>query len=139
MRRWLGIALMVGCAEEPATCEGGGEPTLEIGGGGRDAFVPFSDGDAVPLSGGAAQLDLWTAGLDTTSQVTGVVRIDAGGGSQDSIAGLTLLCGEPGYGWVRVLAALPAGATSGTQLDVSATLTDATGTAANATFTGPIE
>lgn len=134
----LGLGGMaLGCApDEPPSCDGGGTLSVELGDGGRQAFVPFSDGDDLPLNGDRLSVDLWTSGLDTTAPVTASVRVDAGGASEDSLAALTLVCSDDGHGWAGVLAALPVGAGAGTTVTVRAALTDAAGETAVGELTG---
>lgn len=140
MRLWIIGLGCVACSGEPATCDGGGEPAIEAGMGGADAFVPFGDGDTLEGSSTGLQLDLWTTGLDTTQAVTTVVRISADGGpTQDSIAQLTYNCDEGvGHGWTRVTAALPAEAADGSALDVSISATDAARTNASLELSGTL-
>lgn len=131
MRALVAMTLVACGSPEPATCDGGGELALEIGAGGRDAFVPYSEGDAIRRAGDAVALELWSSGLDTTAPVNGVVRITSTGGSRDGIASLTLLCGEPGHGWTSVQAFLPDDAGPGSAITVRAVLTDARGISAS--------
>jgi len=140
------IALvLLGCETEsygPPTCDGGGEPLLELGDGGRNAFAPHGPGAVLPTRGDpiGLDLDLWTSGIDTTQPVTAVVRISvAGGPTEDSLASLTLICADSGNGWTNVLATLPSGSASGTDVAVEAVLTDWTGVSVTAQLDGTLE
>lgn len=146
-----GLAL-VGCAGDTTTdggpteltaCEGAGAPSVEVGQGSRDDFVPYGEGDDLEITqDGAGQygfsLDLLTEGLDTTEAMTTVVRLTLGNDpSDDFIASLVLQCPDEGPGWTSVFAALDetlqdetaAMALVGQPIEVSATLTDQSGEA----------
>ena len=82
MRASLWMCVALGCSgkEEPTggdtlgPCEGGGDPSLQLGTGRQLGFAPFSEGDTIEVSqdpGGTYGLyiDLSTAGLDTTASV----------------------------------------------------------------------
>jgi hypothetical protein len=114
MRGWVAIAL-VGCGKDevsdPATCDGGGTPGLELGDGGQLAFAPWSAGDAVPITqqgdyGFVVQLH--TTGLDTTATVVSFVRFAIGAETTTTDVGgsLTFQCLDDGTGWTQVFATL---------------------------------
>ena len=139
--RALPLLLVLGCTPDagPPTCDGGGATTLELGDGGRNAFVPFSGGDTIPTRGEPAglDLDLWTSGIDTSQPVTAVVRASVDGGpTEDSLASLTLTCADSGNGWTNVLATLGAGAAPGSTVSIESTVTDWTGVTASTSIEG---
>ncbi|MEZ4318873.1 MAG: hypothetical protein R3F61_15265 [Myxococcota bacterium] len=142
--RHLPLLVLAACAPDygPPTCEGGGEPGLELGDGGRMAFVPFEDGGVLPTRGTppGADIDLWTTGLDVGQGITAIVRIAADGGpTEDSLATLVFSCADTGNGWTNVLAQLPASAVSGSNVTVEAVLTDVNATTVTAMFEGVLE
>ena len=136
---------MMGCtaATDPATCAGGGAPLLELGDGGRSAFVAFADGVALPTSTNGLTLEMQTSGIDTTQNVTAVVRIAADGGpSEDSIAALSLQCESAadgtGFGWAGVIASLPASTVEGSAIDIEAVITDWRGITATTSLSASV-
>lgn len=147
---WLAL-LALGCGAEeapvdsdaPSACEGAGAATVEVGSGGRSAFVPFEDGDdiaAVDLAGTwGLQLELLTTGLDTTADASSVVRIqyEPGAPTEDYVGLIRLQCDDDeGIAWANVVAGLPEpwqgypGSLVGAALQVRVTVTDASGEAA---------
>ena len=119
----------------PATCDGGGEPLIELGSGGQLGFEPYADGEQVPVrpDGETVEVQLWTSGLDTTESMIVTVRTAINGGeSRDSTASFTLVCPEEeGRGWLTVYPYLPVEAADGDRVTVTATATDAQETSAS--------
>lgn len=98
---------------ERTACEGGGAPTLELGLGGRSAFVPFDTGDDIEITQDGAGaygfgFELLTTGLDTTESVNAVLRVTVGTDPvQDFIALFNLQCDEDlGVAWVATFTPL---------------------------------
>lgn len=122
------------------TCDGGGDPFLEVGTGSRDAFAPLQDGDTLEGSGSAIEFSLVTTGLDTTQPITTVVRISAdGGATTDSVAQLTYQCSQDvGTGWQSVTASLPSEASDGSALAITVSTTDALRTNAAQELSGTL-
>jgi hypothetical protein len=119
-----------GGAYGPPTCDGGGEPLIEIGSGGQLGFEPFAAGELVPVrpDGETIEVQLWTSGLDTTDSMIVTIRTSiAGGASKDSTASFTLVCNdEEGRGWLGAYPFLPDEAEDGDLVTVVATATDGT-------------
>lgn len=119
-RCWLATALLCGCAGDGTgdtgtsltQCQGAGEPTVELGGGGLEEFVPWEEGATVTIvdQGGTYgfEVELLTTGIDTTAPVTTFLRFTVGGDttSQDVGATLTFQCPNEGPGWYGVFAPL---------------------------------
>lgn len=134
----LGLAACAGDEEEgygPATCDGGGEPLIEIGSGGQLGFEPYAAGEVIEVrpDGSTIETQLWTSGLDTNDSMTVSIRTSIGGGaSKDSLATFTLVCNdEEGRGWLSAFPALPDGAADGDIVKIVATATDAQETSAS--------
>lgn len=141
MRRWMFVIGVVACSgEEPATCDGGGEPMIELGTGEAEAFAPYTDGDTFDGSSSGLRVSLWTSGLDTTQPITTVIRISADGSpTADSIAQLSYSCDDAvGNGWQQVTAALPGEAVDGSALSITISTTDANQVNAQASLTGTL-
>lgn len=160
MTRWwmtVGLVGLVACGGEeepvePATCDGGGAPSLELGDGGRSDFLAYGDGASIPIESYndsyTVYIELWTAGLDTAEPVTAVVRTSVDGGStKDGTALLQLLCDdEVGNGWTGVWAPLPddlqseaaAQAADGAPVVITATVTDTAGTTVSTEISGSL-
>ena len=133
MRLILACLLVAGCEtpEEfgPSTCEGGGEPRIEIGTGGRNSFVGFEPGQSVRERNNGLTMDLFTSGLNVLEPVTTVVRIAAdGGGTEDSLASVSYQCTDSGNGWTTVIANLPQNTNDGSILSIDVVATDPSGT-----------
>lgn len=128
MRSSIALSLMLLACKtvELATCDGGGEPALEVGEGPRDGFAAYADGGTYEGSGNAIDLAFWTTGLDTTEPISTVVRISVDGGSTtDSIAQLTYQCAEAtGNGWTSASALLPPAAVDGSSIRIQVSATD---------------
>ena len=138
--RWTALVMLAACAGEevegygPATCDGGGEPIVEIGDGGQLDFAPFTDNDTVDLrSDGSIEVQLFTSGLDTSNTVTVSIRTSIGGGTtRDSLSSFNLVCNDDiGHGWLGAYPGLPDGVQAGDVVDVVATVTDASGGSAS--------
>ncbi len=140
-------AVLAACTTTaPPTCDGGGDPLLEIGDGGRDDFMAFADGVTLGTTGSppGVNLQLQTSGLDTTQNVTAVVRIAADGGpTEDNLAALSLQCESAadgtGFGWASVIATIPSSAGAGSSLQIDATITDWRGISATTGLSANIE
>ena len=132
--------LLLACSGDPATCDGGGDPALEIGEGNRDSFVAFPDGGTYEGSNNTIDLALWTTGLDTTQAITTVVRISVdGGATTDSIAALTYQCAEAsGNGWTSATALLPPAAADGSAVRIQVSATDHLSTNATLVLEGTL-
>ena len=113
----------------PPTCDGGGEPIVEIGSGGQLGFEPYGNGELVPVraDGETIEVQLWTSGIDTTDSVLVTIRTSIGGGaSKDSSSTFTMVCNEDdGHGWLGAFPFLPDEAADGDIVAVVATVTDA--------------
>ena len=143
MKAWTWIVALglVACAGEeeggfgPPTCDGGGEPLIELGSGGQLGFEPYAAGELVPVrpDGETIEVQLWTSGLDTNDSMTVSIRTSIGGGpSRDSLATFNLVCNEEdGRGWLSAFPFLPEGAADGDVVTVVATATDANSTSAS--------
>lgn len=128
------VALSACTGEEPGegygppTCDGGGEPLIEIGSGGQLGFEPYAAGELVPVrtDGETIEVQLWTSGLDTTDSMIVTIRTSIDGGeSKDSTASFTLVCNEDeGQGWLGAYPFLPNGFADGDIVTVVATATD---------------
>ena len=117
---WLAVPALgsIGCADkaEPdptvLLCNGGGDPSLSLGTGSRDGFVPFESGDTVLVedSGGTLgiTLSILTTGLATADPVSTDIQITIDGATGDALAYLSLQCPSEGPAWIAVFAALPA-------------------------------
>ena len=137
-KMWNGMAmalLLGACSGEdqgdlygPPSCDGGGEPLVEIGSGGQLGFEPYADGDLVPVraDGETIEVQLWTSGIDTTDSVLVTIRTSLdGGASKDSSSTFTMVCDEDsGHGWLGAYPFLPDGAEDGDLVTVVATVTD---------------
>lgn len=158
-RWWMTAALvaLVACGGEeapgePATCDGGGAPSLALGDGGRTDFTPLGDGASIPIESYngsyVVYIELWTSGLDTTDPMTVVVRTSVDGGpTADALGQQQLLCDEEiGNGWTGVWAPLPgdlqteaaAQAADGAPVVITATVTDALGTTVSTELSGAL-
>jgi len=156
----LAALVAVGCAgdepapaaAEPASCDGGGEPMVELGDGGQSDFQAFSDGVTVPIDevGGAygVSTELWSSGVDVTSPVTVVVKVSVDGGpTTDAVGQRNMQCNDDvGNGWDSVFAPLPdhlqtaaaAEGASGSEVTITAVITDADGESASGEVTGTL-
>jgi len=118
-------------------CEGPGPADLTLGSGPLRSFVPFVDGQEVPLVVGpqgelGIQVSLLTEGMDTRDQMNAVVRTWVADQDITFVAQLILQCPEPGPGWVEVHAALPdpvrglaaSGQLDGEEIEITLSLTD---------------
>ncbi len=105
-------------AGDPGLCLCDGTARVRVGDGGLQAFSPYTDGDALPLSVGPSgshgvHLDLLSEGLDTSGSMNVILRVGVDG--NDSIAEIQeehlslvrMQRPRPGPGWVQVFAALP--------------------------------
>lgn len=109
MRWGLVLGIAVACGKgDGSVCAGEGEAGLELGEGGLDGFVPWSDGAGVPIEQSndawGFHVELLTEGIDTTSDVTSFLhyKVGPGGDTVDAGATLDLQCPEEGPGWYAV-------------------------------------
>ncbi len=144
---WVLLVRICGCGPgaPPGPC--GGDPALTVGHE-DGAFVPYEDGDAVPIEvdgDGAYRFafDTRTSGLDPSEAITAVVRVRFGSDpSQDFLGSIRLTCTDApasytfltplddAYQDAGVLAAL-----DGTAFTLDAVFTDVQGTIAEANHT----
>jgi hypothetical protein len=137
------VASLVACAGEAPTegepCDGAGEPSVQLGQG-NASFVPWIEGDTVPVEQ-SGNFGFWmtlrTEGLDTREPMTTFLRFAIGDETTttDVGASVTYACLEDGTGNATVFATLgddlqtseAVAAIDGAALDLSATLTDTSG------------
>lgn len=148
---------LVGCAgedgeataAEPGTCDGGGTLSVELGDGGRNDFMAFSDGEVLPVEQAGfygVGVELWTSGLNTTESVTLVARLSVDGGPATPATALrNLLCDdEVGYGWDSIVTPFdddyqsdPA-SVDGLPYELTVVITDTDGETATGELTGTL-
>ncbi|MCB9683972.1 MAG: hypothetical protein H6738_01535 [Alphaproteobacteria bacterium] len=147
MRPALVAALLAACTTETtpvSDCEGTGPATLSLGED-TTTFVPFEDGDDVPieLSGRyGIWVGLWTTGVDTTDSATLFLRysLDDDPETTDAGASIQLECVDGGRGVYTVFAPMAdelqtadaIATVDGSTLHLTGTIADATGDTATA-------
>ena len=133
-QRWLvaGTVLLAACnAEETPACNGEGDPSAAIGveevvGG----FVPYEDGDTLPVVEDTIEVAYEITGIDTREPVTVVLRLGRpGAGTTDYVANADLRCAEPGPARYSAQGAWPGGwpdpaTLDGTTITVDTVFTD---------------
>ena len=81
-------------------CEGEGEPTVALGGGGRVSFSPFDDGDDLQLSENSSgargfYIEAMASGLDMREALTLVYRVSVDDGATDDyLSRVGLMCDD---------------------------------------------
>jgi hypothetical protein len=116
MTRWMALGLLgaVACDEggtELTACEGAGAPDLFVGDGGADEFLPWEEGQAIPITQSGNwgfRIELQSRGLDTTSPVSVLVRFTVGDETetQDAAAMVTFQCSGETPGWAGLFVPL---------------------------------
>lgn len=129
---------------EVEPCEGIGDPSVSLGTGGRNNFLPLVDGDDLLLSENSSgnrgfYIEAMVSGIDMREPVNLVYRVSVGGGATDDyLSRVGLVCDDL-EGWNKAFLEfdddIDTGVLEGASISIIAVVTDDLGQAANVELT----